>query len=134
MSLILTPSRGLSCAPDLSVTPPSKGVIGHILYATGLRINIEQKMASGWLKLDESVGTHCDDAGQCMVYCARGAGRLHYQAKEIDLERGQYLIFNDKLPHAFSLLTPSCTLFVGSAEGTPSERALKDVNFIGSFN
>lgn len=91
-------------------------------------------MASGWLKLTQSVGTHCDDAGQCLIYCACGAGQLHYKEQVITLKKHQYLIFNDRLPHAFSLLTPTCTLFVGSAQGTPSKRAMNDVNFIGLFN
>lgn len=106
----------------IDIQPLSATNLQQLEDQTQLKISTQNKDLSGWVRLLGDVDWHEDGIGMCFLYVKHGAGIFHTETKSKDtfchLSPGCYTFFNDKVPHAFQLLTPRCTFMVVSYTGT----------------
>lgn len=83
------------------------------------------------------VGFHTDDMGWCALYCVEGSGDLMvrsedvYDEVKVTVREGDWILFDDREPHAFQSLTDQCWIVVLllKAFGWNPPRSLKQLKF-----
>lgn len=109
---------------EINLVPMTEKMKEHFENTTGFSIlNTDVKRhiisASGWTKLQDSVGEHYDDGGKTFVFCKHGVGLLHIEdMKPRHLSPGFFTVFDDRIRHAFDILKGPVTLLVVNVSGS----------------
>jgi len=91
---------------------------------TQLGYTIDNYAPSGWIYVKESINSHIDRNGYCLVYCSSGIGTLVIDDDDefATLLPNTYTVFDDNKYHSFKCHTRYVNLMVvGVTESNPTK-------------